>query len=252
MIGVNPKEELELTIVVCSTRPLFHTIMSRVPPFPSRRRAPSTTSKDDYSSQPTSAPGSSTRPLAIARSPSRPQTPSNSSYVSNSPQYAVPNTAPVGPLRPQRSELRARASEYSTSERGSVASNDPYYRESFDSGSRPDGRSYATSNAATPTPRSRTPRAANGGAYMPPDSGEPPTSLDSVLTAFRSAASRKNTVDEDEYWKERAQEIEAEKVRQQRIRERVPGVKPLRGNTRGGELDGKIFAPCGELRLTIS
>ena len=192
--------------------------MSRAPAFPSRRRAPSNASNDPYSSQPTSAPGASnnTRPLQIPRSPSRPTTPSNSSY-------AVPNTAPIGPLRPQRSELRARASDYSTSERGSVVSNEAYPRESFES-------------TRSPQTRSRTPRATNGSYGQPPDSADTPASLGSVLSAFKSAGSRKNTMQDSEdaeYWREREREIEAEKARQQRIQQRVPGRRPTRGNTRG-------------------
>ncbi|KAF6766580.1 Sec8 exocyst complex component-specific domain-containing protein [Ephemerocybe angulata] len=213
--------------------------MSRNPPFPNRRRAPSAASNDVYNSQPTSAPGTSNiRPL-VPRSPSRPTTPTSSTYRSGSPQYSAPNTAPIGPLRPQRSELRARASEYSNSERGSVASNDPYYRDSYE-GSRPDPRAYPTSNPNTPHSRTRTPRAVNG-AY-PSDGGEinTPTSLGTVLSAFKSAGSRKNTVESEdaEYWRERDREIEAEKARQQRIRERAPGIRPARGNTRAGEIDG--------------
>lgn len=218
------------------------TAMSRAPPFPTRRRAPSNASNDPYSSQPTSAPGGAqVRPLQI----SRPTTPSNSSYISSSPQYSqygVPNTAPIGPLRPQRSEMRARASDYSTSERGSVASGDPYYRDSLE-GSRGDPRAYAASNPNTPQSRSRTPRATNGG-YTPAanDNIETPTSLGSVLSAFKSAGSRKKTLDSEdaEYWRDqREQEIEAEKARQQRIREKVPGLR-VRSNTKGGEIDGRF------------
>ncbi|KAF5323312.1 hypothetical protein D9611_005740 [Ephemerocybe angulata] len=215
--------------------------MSRNSPFPNRRRAPSAASNDVYNSQPTSAPGTSNiRPL-VPRSPSRPTTPTSSTYRSGSPQYSAPNTAPIGPLRPQRSELRARASEYSNSERGSVASNDPYYRDSYE-GSRPDPRAYPTSNPNTPHSRTRTPRAVNG-AY-PSDGGEinTPTSLGTVLSAFKSAGSRKNTVESEdaEYWRERDREIEAEKARQQRIRERAPGIRPARGNTRAGEIDAVL------------
>lgn len=218
-------------------------MMSRNAPFPTRRRAPSNAaSNDPYNSQPTSAPGSNTRPLQVPRSPSRPTTPNSSSYVSGSPQYSAPLSAPIGPLRPQRSELRARVSEYSNSERGSVASNDQYPRGSLE-GSRADARGYSGSQPNTPQSArtTRTPRATNG-AY-PPESADinTPTSLGTVLSAFKSAGSRKNTAEgEDaEYWRDREKEIEAEKARQQRIRERAPGLRARQGSTRGGEIDGR-------------
>ncbi|RXW22590.1 hypothetical protein EST38_g3261 [Candolleomyces aberdarensis] len=137
--------------------------------------------------------------------------------------------------------MRARASDYSTSERGSVASGDPYYRDSLEA-SRVDPRAYAASNPNTAQSRSRTPRATNGG-YTPAanDSVETPTSLGSVLSAFKSAGSRKQTMDSEdiEYWREREQEIEAEKARQMRIREKVPGLR-VRSNTQGGEIDAVL------------
>ncbi|KAJ2919296.1 hypothetical protein MD484_g1171, partial [Candolleomyces efflorescens] len=122
------------------------------------------------------------------------------------------------------------------------ASGDPYYRDSIEA-SRGDPRAYAASNPNTPQARSRTPRATNGG-YTPAanDNVDTPTSLGSVLSAFKSAGSRKKTLDSEdaEYWRDqREQEIEAEKARQQRIREKVPGLR-VRSNTKGGEIDAVL------------
>lgn len=117
-----------------------------------------------------------------------------------------------------------------------------------------DPRAYAASNPNTPQSRSRTPRATNGG-YTPAanENAETPTSLGSVLSAFKSAGSRKKTLDSDdaEYWREREQEIEAEKARQQRIREKVPGLR-VRSNTKGGEIDGMSYVVESILVMLIT
>lgn len=216
--------------------------MSRAPPFPTRRRAPSTSNSSSYPSQPLSAPGTSNsiRPLQVPRPGSRPTTPVN--YSTNPSSYTSPSTMPVGPSRPQRSELRVRP-ENGGSERGSTASQDPYNRDSI-STSRSDVSSQyrnvpssATNTSANGAPpRTRPPRLQS--PVSDDGSQTTPTSLTSALTAFRSAGSRRRQTEDDEdyqYKRERELEIEAEKGRQQRIRDRAPGV---RRDTRGGEIDG--------------
>ncbi|KDR85374.1 hypothetical protein GALMADRAFT_234199 [Galerina marginata CBS 339.88] len=218
--------------------------MSRAPPFPTRRRSPPITNGTQYNIQPSSAPGTSTtRPLQISRPGSRPTTPVNS-YAPGSPSFPPPNTAPLGPSRPQRSELRARA-EYPGSERAS-SSQDPYRDSTGTSRSELNGASYRTlptsaNNAgAGPPPRQRperlkSPTSDNGDATTP-------VTLTSALSAFQSAGSRRRMPDDsDDYYykRERELEIEAEKARQQRIRDRAPGIR-TRGNTRAGEIDAVL------------
>lgn len=218
--------------------------MSRAPPFPTRRRSPSASNGSPYQSPPVSASGiaGTTRPLQISRPMSdRPTTPVGS-YTSGSPSYSNAS-ATIGPSRPQRSERRARP-DYTGSDRGSTFSQDTYNRDSV-STSRSDIPSsfrpvpYNITTNTGPPPRNRPPR------LMSPvsDDGdsETPTSLTSALTAFQSAGSKRRQQSEDNddylYRREREEEIEAEKARQQRIRDKAPGMRN-RGNTRGGEIDG--------------
>lgn len=216
--------------------------MSRAPPFPTRRRSPSVTNAGLYSSQPSSAPGTSTRPLQVSRpgTGSRPTTPINS-FTPNSSSLVPPSTAPIGPSRPQRSDLRTRA-EYSGSERASTSSQDPYRDSIGTLRSDVNGNPYRTPPnsanilASGPPPRQRSQRLESPISDEGDDTT--PTSLKSALSAFKSAGSRRRqTPEDDDYRREREIEIEAEKARQQRIRDRATGV---RGNGRAGEIDGKI------------
>ena len=199
--------------------------MSRTPPsFPSRR--PSVTNGASY--MPSSAPGTSTtRPLQISRTGSRPTSPVNTSYL-------PPNTAPLGPSRPRRSELRARV-EYSEPERASISS-DPYRDRDSTSTSRSD---YPSTSYRVP-PKSANPSTTIGSQSKQQvfDGGQTISpSLSSSLSAFRSAGSSKGQNPdevEDNYQRDRKLEIEAEKVRQQRIRDK--GL--AKGNARRGEIDG--------------
>ena len=219
--------------------------MSRAPPFPTRRRSPSVTNAGLYSSQPSSAPGTSTRPLQVSRpgTGSRPTTPINS-FTSNSSSLIPPSTAPIGPSRPQRSDLRTRT-EYSGSERASTSSQDPYRNSIGTPRSDIDGNPYRTfpssanilTNGPPPGQRSQGPKSPTS------DKGDDttPPSVTSALSAFKSAGSRRRQTPSDDddrnYRRERELEIEAEKARQQRIRDRATGV---RGKGRAGEIDGKI------------
>lgn len=216
--------------------------MSRAPPFPTRRRSPSVTNAGLYSSQPSSAPGTSTRPLQVSRpgTGSRPTSPINS-FTSNSSSLIPPSTAPIGPSRPQRSDLRTRA-EYSGSERASISSQDPYRDSIGTLRSDVDGNFYRTLPSSANTLTSGPPPQRSQRLKSPAsDKGDDttPTSLTSALSAFKSAGSRRRqTPSDDDYRRERELEIEAEKARQHRIRDRTTGV---RGKGRAGEIDGKIW-----------
>ncbi len=191
--------------------------MSRVPPFPTRRRSPST------SNQPTSAPGpSSTRPLQISRPIQRPETPNS---------HAPPNTAPTGPSRPQRSDMRSRTNENAT-ERSSQ------YRNSVSTThSDMSGQLRNQQQAASQHPRSTPTRSMSGNTDDSTEST--PTTLGTVMSAFQSAGSRRramtNGSEDFEYQRQRQEEIEAEKARQQRIQEKVLKRK---GTARTGDIDG--------------
>lgn len=199
--------------------------MSRTPAFPTRRRSPPVTNGVSY--VPPSAPGTSTtRPLQISRTGSRPTSP----VISHPPI----NTAPLSPSRPRRSELRSRA-EYSETERASISSLDLYRRDSA-STSRSDNHS---------TPYRVPPKSANNMSTTV-DSRSNPQGLNGDRTispsfAFRSAGSSKgrnpDEVDDYNYQRDRELEIDAEKARQQRIRDNGLGLLK-KGNVRRGEIDG--------------
>ncbi len=216
--------------------------MSRAPPFPTRRgRSPSFTNGTPTISGPISAPTPSmpTRPLQIGRTPSRPTTPGNSNSTtstSTSPRAAPPNTAPIGPSRPQRSELRNRASNISdsaSSYRDSMSTTRSDY--SLPSRSRQPGMPQASSSRPTP-PRLKSAGSINGSETTPP-------ALSSVLSAFKSAGRERamtNGSDDFDYQRERREELEAERIRQQKIREKVPG-RRTNGRARTGDIDGASF-----------
>ncbi|KAJ7102110.1 exocyst complex component sec8 [Mycena belliarum] len=200
--------------------------MSRAPPFPNRRAG---TPLSNGNGSVASANG--TRPLQIPRPPSRPTTPSNSSnsgFVSSSPR-GPPNTAPSGPSRPQRSELRSRGSDYSAStSRDSTATD----------GSASFRRPGASSNPGTPAnPRPKPQRLRTAPTD---DEQTPPTSLSSVMSAFQSAGTRRRGTNEEvDYQRERREEMEAEKLRQQRIRDKTPG-RRVNGKARAGDIDAVL------------
>jgi exocyst complex component 4 len=62
------------------------------------------------------------------------------------------------------------------------------------------------------------------------------------MSAFQSAGSRRramtNESEDMDYEIERRNELQAEKVRQQRIRDKVPG-RRINGKTRAGDIDGE-------------
>ncbi|KAH7910695.1 Sec8 exocyst complex component-specific domain-containing protein [Hygrophoropsis aurantiaca] len=212
--------------------------MSRAPLPPEstrRNRAPSISNTN------TNYPLSSTRPLQIGRSPSRPTTPSNPTFASSSPKGPA-ISSPKGPSRPQRSELRPRQiSEYSASERASTSTQDYNGRERRDSSSttRSDvsvtqrKRNGSVSNRSRPDlPRSIT----QDSPAMSPTS----PALANVMSAFKDAGARKrgmtNGSEDMDYGREKQQEQELERMRQERIRARMPGRKAS-GKTRAGDID---------------
>lgn len=216
--------------------------MSRAPPFPTRRaRSPSLISSASGPAQNSGQASSATRPLQIARPPSRPTTPSNSGYITGTPpRGSIPNNAVTGPSRPQRSELRTRVSEYSASDRASTSSRDPY-RDSVstvrsDASHQHRPRPGPSNNQGMPSTVRAKPQRMDS---VPPNDGDR-TPIDTVMSAFQSAGRRRamtNGSDDLEYQRERQKEIEAENVRQQRIRDKVPG-RRVNGKARAGDIDG--------------
>ncbi|KAJ7786127.1 exocyst complex component sec8 [Mycena metata] len=201
--------------------------MSRAPPFPNRRVQSPPLSNGNGQGSPSS--NGNVRPLQVGRPPSRPTTPSNSGPISSSPR-GTSNTAPGGPSRPQRSELRSRGSDYSastSSNRDSSTTDASAYR------SRP-GASSNPSNPANSRPR--PPRARGA---PPDDELATPTALGSVMSAFQSAGTRRRGTDDDEYQRERREEMEAERQRQQRIRDKAPG-RRVNGKARAGDIDAVL------------
>ncbi|KAF5374943.1 hypothetical protein D9758_000454 [Tetrapyrgos nigripes] len=193
---------------------------TRAPPFPTSRRArSSSTSNSNASISPPNPANMPTRPLQINRPPSRPTTPSNS-MLSTSPR-PPPNSGLNGPARPQRSELRSRGSEYS----------DSTYRDSVASSTFSDTSRSRNTNAVSTRPKAN--RMGSGEEATP-------AALGTVLSAFQTAGSRRRAMTNDsedpEYERERRNDREAEKVRQQRIKERATGRKPNQ-RARAGDID---------------
>jgi exocyst complex component 4 len=209
--------------------------MSRAPPFPTRR-APSSSQSNGNAPPQTPFP-SVARPLQINRPPSRPTTPSSSSLVSESPRGAV--QPPSGPSKLQRSELRVRqASENSNSEISS-------FRDSISTTYSDVPQPYRARNGAPGIPntpadsRPKLQRLRSG----PDDSGLSPITptMSAVISAFQSAGARKraatNGSEDTEHEKNRERELQIEKIRQQRIRDKVPG-RRMDHKARAGDIDG--------------
>ncbi|KAF7320273.1 Sec8 exocyst complex component specific domain-containing protein [Mycena kentingensis (nom. inval.)] len=191
--------------------------MSRQAPFPSRVRSPSLSNGNPPQS-------TSTRPLQISRPPSRPTTPSNDD---TRPSRRQPRPEDSPPSRPTRSGLRSRESEASSSYRDSTATDSSYRSRT------------PVSNGVAP-PRSKPqPQRLRSAQYDDEQQGTP-TSLSNVMSAFQAAGSRRRNTEEDEYYqRERRAEMEAEKLRQQRIRDKVPGRRP-NGKARAGDIDAVL------------
>ncbi|KAF9229101.1 hypothetical protein BS17DRAFT_771020 [Gyrodon lividus] len=230
--------------------------MSRVPTFPlesqRRTRAPSISNPIPISpNYPTSL--STTRPLQIARPPSRPTTPSNSTFTASSPKASA-ISSPKGPHRPQRSELRPRqASDYSASERASTSSRITNERERRDSSSttrseasiqqRPANGSVSLKNKSRFDPPRSATNEGPGASPISPATTSP--ALSAVMAAFRdageaSARRRELARGTDEFKeRERKMEVERQKVRQERIKERTPYRKAT-GKAKAGDIDAVL------------
>lgn len=218
--------------------------MSRIPTFPlepaERNRAVQQINPNG--SYPT------TRPLQIARPPSRPSVPGNDT-VASSPKGSGFSSSPKGPFRPQRSELRLRqASEHS--ERASTSSR----------ATQPEdcARDRRDSSSTTRSDASVTPQHLNGNTgsatirprvdpsrsvtYDEPSPATP--ALATVMAAFREAGARKrsmtNSSEDAAYEQEKQREKEKEMLRLQRIRERMPNRKAT-GKAKAGDIDGEQF-----------
>lgn len=197
---------------------------------------------------PTSLP--TTRPLQIAR----PSTPSSAAFSPKSPPFSSPNR----PHRPQRSDLRPRqTSDHSASERTSTSSrivNDLNTRERRDSSSTTlsdaSGQHRPIGSISLPTkPRLDLPRPATSElSGSPPSSTTASPALSAAMAAFRDAGETNirrrelaNGNDEGNYELERRSEVEREKARQDRIKERMPYRKPT-AKAKTGEIDGQSKA----------
>jgi exocyst complex component 4 len=213
--------------------------MSRALQYP-RHRSSSVTNGAHYNAQPLSVP--TTRPQQFALSDSRPTTPvgSSNAYPSKNTPYAPPNTAPLGPFRPQRSEFRNR-NDYPTSDHAAAFSQEGSLATSQSDFVGTSYRNYPPTESNTPNGSALTQRDQRLRSPVQDKVDQTsPNSLASALAAFQSAGSRRRQMTENgedyQYQKERERELQAERVRQQRIREKAPGMRSR--NNRAGEIDG--------------
>ncbi|KAL4069759.1 Sec8 exocyst complex component-specific domain-containing protein [Scleroderma yunnanense] len=223
--------------------------MARVPTLPldpqRRNRAPSLSNTNG------NFPLASTRPLQITRPPSRPVTPSTNAFAPSSPKGPT-FSPPKDPIRPQRSELRSRqTSDYSASERTSTSSRVAYDYNSRDrrdssSTTRSDNSiSKQLNNGSASNSKLRLDlpfTAADEGITTSPVSAITSPALSAVVAALKDAGARKrrmtNEADED-LERERRAEIERQKVRQERIRDRIPGRRAT-GKAKAGDIDAVL------------
>ncbi|KZT02404.1 uncharacterized protein LAESUDRAFT_730147 [Laetiporus sulphureus 93-53] len=188
------------------------------------------------------APMPPVRPLQINRNAPHPAAPGAISPVSSSPG------AIKVPMRPQRSGLRERRkSEHSMSDRASIDS-----RVTFDprtSGDNPDGtrpipslssithNGSASGSLSTLTPISTNGRMQLGTSPVSPQ-GLSPNAL-AIVAAFQALGKKRDDMVDTEYERERQKEIEIQKARQQRLRDRVPGRKAT-GKAKAGDIDAVL------------
>ncbi|KAI6162039.1 Sec8 exocyst complex component-specific domain-containing protein [Pisolithus thermaeus] len=223
--------------------------MARVPSDSQRRNRTPSVSNSNGSLPVLSLP--STRPLQITRPPSRPVTPSNNAFAPSSPKGSA-FSSPKGPVRPQRSELRARQpSDYSTAERASTSSRRAYDHSGRD---RNDSSSTIRSDASTsqrfhngsladnrPRPDISLGSMDEAPTTSPVSIATSPA-LSVVMAAFKDAGTRKRGMTNEgseESERERKAEMERQRLRQERIRERIPGRKPT-GKAKAGDIDAVL------------
>ncbi|KAG2154660.1 Sec8 exocyst complex component-specific domain-containing protein [Suillus clintonianus] len=218
--------------------------MSRIPTFPLEPTDPNRIPLPNNSN----GSYSTTRPLQIARPPSRQGAPSNNTLASSSPK-GPGFSSPKGPLRPQRSELRPRqVSEHS--ERASTSSRATQL-EDYAARDRRDSSSTTRSDSSgVPQYHNGSIGAANSRVRVdiPRSSAYDETSpttpaMASVMAAFREAGARKramtNGSDDIAYEQEKQREKEMEMKRQERIRERMPYRKAT-GKAKAGDIDAVL------------
>ncbi|KAG6890731.1 hypothetical protein C0992_013114 [Termitomyces sp. T32_za158] len=155
-----------------------------------------------------------------------------------SPRLTPSNPSSNSPARPHRSELRSRASDYGSSEQGLYGDALGTARPDASLASRPRPGAVSPSIVAKkPRPQPLQSPVANE------EDLSTPTSLVSALSAFKSAGSRRrdmmNESEDAEYQAERQNALEAEKARQQRIRDKVPG-RRTNGKARAGDIDAVL------------
>lgn len=207
--------------------------------LPTTRR-PRTPNGNNYDPESGSLP-TSTRPLQINRPPTQPTTPTSSNTVLPASPRAQEFTISNGPFRPQRSGLRSRqVSEYS--EEGvsidSRSTRDSRIRESMDVSTSRLNNISTTSKVVNGRPRpSRDPSLPLSPAS---ETDMSPTSA-AAIAAFQSVISRRraNTRDgimDEEYERAKVKEMEVQKVRQKRIRDKMPSRKT--GRHKPGDIDG--------------
>jgi exocyst complex component 4 len=184
--------------------------------------------------------------LQITRPSSRP-TPGNDTVASSprGPGFSSPN----GPFRPQRSELRPRqTSEHSerasTSSRATLLEDDARDRRDSSSTTRSDvSVTPQYLNGSTGSANSR-PRVTLPRSVVPDETSPATPALATVMAAFKEAGARKRSMTngsgDTAYEQEKQREKEKEMMRQERIRERMPGRKPT-GKAKAGDIDGEQF-----------
>lgn len=213
--------------------------MSRLPPNYSNSSGRSRSGSTRQDGIPSISPP--IRPLQINRTPTSTRPTSPSSNFSSSPSGK-------GPARPMRSGLRDRQlSDISTSDRASLDSRTaPEPRGSGDRFDYGRGESSITRNGSVSTSSrsyGSSQTVTSPTSPLSPDSGITPSSM-AAIVAFQALGKKRgmtnDSIADAEYEREKAQEREAERARQQRLRDRAPGRKPT-GKTKAGDIDGELL-----------
>ncbi|KAI0936742.1 hypothetical protein AcV5_004806 [Taiwanofungus camphoratus] len=210
-------------------------------------RVPSTYSTDPARRLPSNSQNGTfippVRPLQINRTPTRPPTPSSVSSISTSPSTTR------GPPRPMRSGLRDRRVSEHSSDRASMDS-----RITHDSRDTGDTVDPTRSDASLPY-RTRNNVASSSNLYSRQAAASPspispvssmedpqpsPASLAAAVAAFQSLGRKRGMSNDSlmdaEYERQREKEMELQKARQQRLRDKVPGRRPT-GKAKAGDID---------------
>ena len=212
--------------------------MSRASPFPTTPRRPRSPTLTNGGPSQSHFPNT-TRPLQI----SRPNTPSNVQ-------------------RPRRSEDRPQPSEHFASSTPTSSRPDRRPRETITDATvhnNPQMARYRGHNGASSaanTTSSSTSRPDRTWATNYEETQVSPTALPAVLSAFQSAGRQRrramtNGSDDIEQERERRKEEEIQNIRQQRIREKIPG-RRMNGKARAGDIDGALLFMTIQVMLPAS